>query len=125
MSDSKGTEYKIKRELGPFDQAFGQKGPTGASPSTRKNTEESTFCRLGLPILKEYPKENMDFEREIIKYGYSGRNSLRADIIKVGKITNKDKQVGSRSCLDATHQLRTSAASPPRQNSGRNKKIKR
>lgn len=63
----------------------------------------------------------MDFEREIIKYGYSGRNSLRADIIKVGKITNKDKQVGSRSCLDA-NQLRTSAASPPRQNSGRNKK---
>ena len=70
MSDSKGTEYKIKRELGPLDQAFGPKGPTGASPSTRKNTEESTFCRLGLPILleKESPKENMDFEREIIKY---------------------------------------------------------
>ena len=73
MSDSKGTEYKIKRELVPaegWNQAFGPKGPTGASPSTRKNTEESTFCRLGLPILleKESPKENMDFEREIIKY---------------------------------------------------------
>nr|YP_009518929.1 hypothetical protein [Boodleopsis pusilla]AYC64800.1 hypothetical protein [Boodleopsis pusilla] len=30
---------------------------------------------------KGYPKENIDFEREIIKYGHSGRNSLRADIV--------------------------------------------
>lgn len=36
---------------------------------------------------KGYPKENIDFEREIIKYGHSGRNSLRADIVvyKVAK----------------------------------------
>ena len=26
-------------------------------------------------IDKKYPKENIDFEREIIKYGHSGRNS--------------------------------------------------
>lgn len=30
---------------------------------------------------KRYPKENIAFEREIIKYGHSGRNSLRADIV--------------------------------------------
>ena len=30
---------------------------------------------------KKYPKENIDFEREIIKYGHSGRNCLRADIV--------------------------------------------
>ena len=36
---------------------------------------------------KGYPKKNFDFEREIIKYGSSGRNSLRADII----VYNVDK----------------------------------
>lgn len=32
-------------------------------------------------IDKKYPKENIDFEKEIIKYGHSGRNSLRADLV--------------------------------------------
>ena len=45
---------------------------------------------------KGYPKENIDFEREIIKYGNSGRNALRADVVvyKVSKSninTNEDK----------------------------------
>ena len=45
---------------------------------------------------KGYPKKNFDFEREIIKYGSSGRNSLRADIIvynvdKSNINTNEDK----------------------------------
>ena len=45
---------------------------------------------------KGYPKENIDFEREIIKYGHSGRNALRADVVvyKVDKAsinTNEDK----------------------------------
>ena len=30
---------------------------------------------------KGYPKEHIDFEREIIKYGHSGRNSLRVDVV--------------------------------------------
>ena len=29
---------------------------------------------------KGYPKKNFDFERELIKYSHSGRNSLRADV---------------------------------------------
>lgn len=37
-------------------------------------------CVLFL-LEKGYPKENIDFEREIIKYGHSGRNALRADIV--------------------------------------------
>ena len=45
---------------------------------------------------KGYPKENIDFEREIIKYGSSGRNSLRADVVvyKLNKSninTNEEK----------------------------------
>ena len=64
---------------------------------------------------KEYPKENIDFEREIIKYGYSGRNSLGADIVKLGLRpninTNKDK-LGPR-LYSGEAPVRTSAASPP------------
>ena len=30
---------------------------------------------------KGYPKKNFDFERELIKYGHSGKNSLRADVV--------------------------------------------
>nr|AYC64084.1 hypothetical protein [Johnson-sea-linkia profunda] len=30
---------------------------------------------------KGYPKENFDFEKELLKYGHSGRNSLRADLV--------------------------------------------
>ena len=32
-------------------------------------------------LKKEYPKENFDFETNVLKYGNKGRNSLRADII--------------------------------------------
>jgi len=45
---------------------------------------------------KKYPKENIDFEREIIKYGHSGRGALRADIVvyqspKSNKIPHPNK----------------------------------
>lgn len=45
---------------------------------------------------KGYPKENIDFEKEIIKQGHYGRNALRADVVvyKVDKAyinTNEDK----------------------------------
>lgn len=36
-------------------------------------------------LSKKYPKENFDFERNILKYGNGGRNSLRADIIVYNK----------------------------------------
>ena len=45
---------------------------------------------------KEYPKESIDFEKEIIKYGHSGRNLLRAEVVlykgdKASINTNENK----------------------------------
>ena len=47
-------------------------------------------------LKKGYPRENFDFEKNVLKYGNLGRNSLRADIIiynKSKKEIEKDERV--------------------------------